>query len=66
MTGAEVVNFEDFYDNDIFSGALSFDFPDPRTGTTGNFRIDVSQGPPQISAIEPDIFDVSFVLEKLP
>jgi hypothetical protein len=66
MTSDQLSTFEIFYNDTILGGALSFDFPDPRTGTTGIFRIDMSQGAPKIQTNSGNQFFVEFAMEKLP
>jgi len=63
MSKSQVATFDDFYINTINGGANRFDFDNPRTGTTHEFRI-VDQ--PQYQKIGPDAFRVSMKLEQLP
>jgi len=38
MDESQVVTFKDFFNNTLEGGALSYDWEDPRTGNTRNFR----------------------------
>jgi hypothetical protein len=39
MTQAQIVTFEAFYETDLKDGALSFDWDDPETGVSFEWRI---------------------------
>lgn len=66
MTTAEVAIFEDFFDDDLAGGTLSFDWVHPRTQAAATLRI-VTPPPPRIVP-EPGAttWTVSFPFEILP
>lgn len=66
MNATQLTAFNTFFTSDISSGALAFDFPDPRSGSTESFRIDMDQGPPAIIPNSGNQYIVSFAAEKLP
>lgn len=49
MTGSQLTDFEDFFDNTIFSGSLTFNFPNPfdygATTIEMRFRISTKEEP---------------------
>lgn len=62
MTPAQVEDFEDFYDNDIYSGSVSYTYIHPRTQAVATVRM---SSVPQITAQGPN-YMVSFEMEILP
>ena len=66
LNETEVAAFKSFYETDILGGSLEFTFNDPITQTPSNFRFDLSSANPTIAAIEPGIYSLSAVIEKMP
>lgn len=63
LTPAQVQTFEAFYDDDTDAGALPFDMPHPRTGTTVTVRF---KGPYELTAIGGLYYRLSLTIEVLP
>lgn len=68
FTGAQRAIFEDFFEDDLKSGSLSFEWNDPLTDETAIFRF---TKPPEFTTMrggEPDdrIYRATFALEILP
>lgn len=66
MTAEQLSTFETFFDSTISSGALTFDFPNPRSGSSETFRIDMSKGAPKISPLSGGQYRVGFGMERMP
>ena len=66
MTASQVNIFDVFFNTTVAGGALSFSFPDPRSGIIGNFRFDLSNGLPSITALSGETYNVSCSMELLP
>ena len=68
MDTTQVQTFENFVDNDLNGGALSYQWEHPRTGNTRSFRI-VPQGQDNIFSLRPlsgKLYEVTMQLEVLP
>ncbi len=63
LTHAQVEILDDFYETDLASGALSFDWTHPRTGIAAEFRF---LSPPDYSADNDGGFYADCNLEILP
>ena len=63
LTAAQVATLDDFYTSDTYNGSLAFEWTNPRTGATEDFRF---LTPPKIVKRGPDSFRASFQLEVLP
>lgn len=67
MTADQVDIFDDFFMNTCEGGALSFLFPDPRTGSDSSanayFRF---VGQAKYKSVTPELFEVEFNLERMP
>ena len=63
LDNAQVATFDTFYTDTIKSGALPFDFPDPRTGNTVKVRM-VNQ--PNYQSLGGLHFTVNLKMEILP
>ena len=66
MSSSQLSTFETFYEDTINFGATTFTFPDPRSGSNADFRIDMSQNAPTIQPLSGGQYNVSFAMEKLP
>jgi len=66
LTTAQRATFITFYETTTLGGSVRFDFPDPVTGVTAEFRFDLSKGIPQISALSGNIYRLMAPMEKLP
>jgi hypothetical protein len=62
-TAAQVAVFDDFFVDDIASGASTFTMENPRTETTETFRF-VSE--PVYTALENEMFRITLDLEQMP
>ena len=60
---SDIPDFEEFYDIDLNGGVLPFDFENPITGTTQEFRM---VDDPRIVNIGGNAFQISMLWEKLP
>lgn len=65
MDESQVATFEDFFNNTIAHGSLKFDFDDPRTGTTREWRV-VVPPEPTITNLGGNVWNVRMTWEKLP
>lgn len=63
MSNAQIATFDTFFNDTIKGGALNFDFPDPRTGTTVDVRI---VNTPQYRNIGGEYWGVELEIEVLP
>jgi len=63
LTTAELGYFETFFITDCASGALSFEWAHPRTGTTTDFRF---VGQPVYERVSGSLWSVTFNVEQLP
>lgn len=63
LTKAEVEILDDFFVDDVASGALSFDYSHPRTAVACKARITKE---PQYTGVDPDYYEAQIELEILP
>lgn len=63
MSREEVGTLQEFFDDDLVSGALKFSFPHPRVDATVECRF---RQPPAYAPINGDFFRVALELEVLP
>lgn len=63
MTTTQLAAFDTFYTDTLSSGALTFNFDHPRTGTTEEMRF---VRPPDYTSIGPTHWEVSLDMEILP
>lgn len=63
MTGTQVETLETFYVTTLLSGSLTFDWVEPRSGTTAEYRF---VKPPKYTALGSDFWGVAFDLEQMP
>lgn len=66
-TTEQVEIFDEFFVNDIFSGAVPFDWKHPRTGQGWSvFILNTEQSKPRYDNVVGDSWDISFDLELQP
>jgi len=65
MDKSQVDTFDTFYNDTLKGGSLRFDFTEPRSGTTKEFRFTGSE-PPTITPLSGNLFRVSTKLEIMP
>ena len=63
LSAGEAVILDTFYNETVFGGALAFDFPHPRTGSTVSCRF---KKPPVLQAINGNYFRAAVEMEVLP
>lgn len=66
LTTAQRATFITFYETTTFGGSVRFDFPDPVTAVTAEFRFDLAKGTPQITSLSGHIYRLTAPMEKLP
>lgn len=66
LNASQVEDFRNFFRNDVYDGSLSFMMEHPRTGDSTEFRFDLGQGPPTITPLGNDEYEVSAALEQMP
>ena len=64
VSSAQLDIFNDFYENDISHGALSFTYPHPRTGA--DVTVAFTKSPDTIQPIGVDLYTVQMDLEIIP
>lgn len=66
ITTAQVAIFENFFQDSLSDGALSYTWPDPVTGASASWRFDPS-GPYSLNeTAAPGKWELSIQIEKLP
>lgn len=65
IDNSQLDSFDTFYTDTTSGGAEKFDYDNPRSGTTEEFRFVVPPDP-QYEALGGDLYRVSFKLEQLP
>lgn len=62
MTTSEVIIFEDFFNDDLISGSLEYQWLDPITGIEYFWVIDQSQNTYALTNIGGEVYNVAFVV----
>jgi hypothetical protein len=63
LTAAQLATLESFFEDTLDNGALGFDWNHPRKGTQLHFYF---MEPYKVTALSPDVYEVSAKLEVLP
>lgn len=66
MSSTQYNTFITFFEGDANYGATKFNFDDPISGTSSEFRFDIQAGPPSVTPLSGGQYRVTFPAEKLP